>query len=230
MSCPTTDQTGAPFHQPMPTHPENSMTRPPFIRNTGIGDNPHGMEDFRIPPCTVLSKHTNPKLAVALTTSLAVIQGDVPDYQDEQDIYVRTSFRIPSDSTIRHQFQWRTKPNPGLISETIEFPEKLTMPRYQTWHEEPIPQSVLAQPTQKTGQQLALPADTLRRMIDNIQTIRTQDELDRITSSIGRTQSDNPILLIIHNIVPDAETIRKLTEKTQIIIIQPSIPNRFQPA
>ena len=211
----------------MPTNPEKSMTRPPFIKNTGIGDSPYGMEDFRVPPCTILSAHTNPKLAVALTTSLAVIQGNEPDYQDEQDIYVRTSFRIPSDSTIRHQFHWRTKPNPGLIGETIEFPEKHTMPIHQTYHEEPILKSVLAQPAPTTGQQLALPADTLRQMINNIHTIRTQDELDRINRSIGRTQNSNPLLLIIHNVVPDAETIRKLTEKTQIIIIRPSIPNRF---
>ena len=205
------------------------MTRPPFIKNTGIGLGPHGMEDFRIPPCTVLSAQTNPRLAIALTTSLAVIQGNEPDYQDEQDIYVRTSFRIPGDSTIKHQFRWQTKPNPGLIGETIEFPEKRTMPSYQTRYEKPILKSVLAQPLPKAGQDLALPANTLRQMIDNIRTILTQDELDEITSSIGRTQNDNPLLLIIHNIVPDAETIRKLTEKTQIIIVRPSIPNRFHP-
>ena len=205
------------------------MTRPPFIKNTGIGHSPHGMEDFRVPPCTVLSAQTNPKLAVALTTSLAVIQGNEPNYQDERDIYVRTSFRIPGDSTIKHQFRWQTKPNPGLIGETIEFPEKHTMPSHQTWHEKPILKSVLAQPTPKNGQQLALPADTLRQMIDNIHTIHTRDELHRITHSIGQIQNDNPLLLIIHNVVPNAETIRKLTEKTQIIIVRPGIPNRFHP-
>ena len=205
------------------------MTIPPFIKHTGIGDNPRQMEDFKVPLCTVLSAQTNPKLAVALTTSLAVIQGYEPNYQDEQDIYVRTSFRMPGDSTIEHKFHWQTKPNTGLISETIEFPEKHTMPIHHTEHEKPAHKSVLAQPNPPTNQPLALPANTLRQLIDNIQTISTQDELDQMTRSIDGIPNNSLRLIIIHNVVPDAATIQKLTERTQIIIVQPCTPNRFHP-
>ena len=195
---------------------------PNFIKTIGLGLQPHACHDYKIPNPAFFSTGSEPAVATAVAALLTVLEEREPERRGHQNLYVRTTFRIPGNTTIRHQFHWDYERLPALRAERIEFLGSRTIPAYCRPEEDDESRSILVRLlSQCAADALPLPAQTLRRMVAAIQRASTGEQIATVKAAMQQENAHCPSLLILDNALISEAAVADLSRKTHVIALGP---------